>query len=188
MAQRRTHSVIDRLPAELRQALTAMVVDGAWPDGCLCRQEGKPRYEDMVSYCVEQGYGVSSSAVGRWAKKMRLLARMRSSAEIVRDVMADVTAEKATETQRAVAEMVTAIVIDFVSDKDGFNAKEIRDIAKAVKDCTAVSLSADKYIRTELGKKAAVAAESTRAKLGAAGVDRKLIQEIIDEHLGVVKS
>ncbi len=32
------------------------------------------------------------------------------------------------------------------------------------------------------------AAASTKKKLGAAGVDRKLIQEIIDEHLGVVKS
>ena len=49
-------------------------------------------------------------------------------------------------------------------------------------------MKADTYIRERVKKKAEAAAKSTEKKLKKAGVNRKLIQEIIDEHLGVVKS
>ena len=48
---RRAHSSLDNLPALLKQALTAMVVDNAWPSDFQGKQvEGNPRYEDMVEY------------------------------------------------------------------------------------------------------------------------------------------
>ena len=43
-------------------------------------------------------------------------------------------------------------------------------------------------MREQLARKVEAAAKSTKKKLTKAGVNRKLIQEIIDEHLGVVKS
>ncbi len=183
---RRTHSTIDRLPAGLRDALTRMIIDDEWPDDFKGDRSGKPKYEDLVEYCRQKGFRVSSSAIGRFGMRMRMLARMKNAGVVVRDVMKDLTAEKASETQKAVAEMITATTIDFVSQNDNFSAKEIKEIARAIRDCTAVSISADKYIREQLTVKISKAAESTKKKLTKAGVNRKLIQEIIDEHLGVV--
>jgi len=196
---RRTHSSIDKLPADLRDTLTRMIVDNEWPDDFDFsfheprrvgeeRYNGKPRYTDLLFYCAQKKYRVSESAIGRFGMRMRMLARMKNAGVVVRDVMQDLTAEKASETQKAVAEMITAVTIDFVSSNDNFDAKEIKDIARAIKDCTLVSINADKYIREQVGKKVQAAADSTKKKLTKAGVNRKLIQEIIDEHLGVVKS
>ena len=199
MTKRRTHSSVDKLPRDLREAIVAMLVDNEWPKD-FPRQKalgfkagdreltGKPRYEDCVTYCEFKGHDISPSAMGRFGMQMRMLARMKNAGVVVRDVMKDLNAEKASETQKAVAEMITATTIEFISSRDDLDAKQIRDIAKAIKDCTAVSISADKYIRDQITKKVEKATASTKKKLGKAGVDRKLIQEIIDEHLGVVKS
>jgi hypothetical protein len=70
---------------------------------------------------------------------------------------------------------------------DTYTAKQIKEISQAIRDCTTVSIKADQYIREHMTKKIEAAAKSTRKKLGKAGVDRKLIQEIIDEHLGVTR-
>ena len=199
MAKRRTHSSLDKLPAALRETLTRMLVDNEWPKDFPARKgfgfkaeggklTGLPRYEDCVTYCEHKGHSVSLSAIGRFGKRMSLLSRMKQAGVIVRDVMKDLTAEKASETQKAVAEMITAQTIEFISSQEGLSAKEIMNISRAIKDCTLVSINADKYIREQLAGKVEAAAASTRKKLTKAGVDRKLIQEIIDEYLGVVKS
>ena len=186
---RRTHSTIDKLPGSLRETLTRMLVDDVWPDDFPQAAEftGKPRYEDLVIYCKVKGYIVSESTSGRFGMRMRTLEIMKNAGVIVREVMKDLTAEKASATQKAVSEIITAQVIEFASQSD-LTAKEIQNIARAVKDCTHVSISADKYVREQLGKKVEAAVKSTKKKLTRAGVDRKLIQEIMDEHLGVVKS
>lgn len=195
---RRTHSTIEKLPAGLRETLTRMLVDNEWPADFNFsfhephyvgeeQYKGNPRYIDLVYYCHQKGFEISESAVGRFGMRMRTLARMKNAGVIVRDVMKDLTAEKASATQKAVAEIITAQIIEFASAQN-LTAKEIQNIARAVKDCTQVSINADKYIREQISKKVTAAAESTKKKLGKAGVNRKLIQEIIDEHLGVVKS
>jgi len=187
---RRTHSSIDKLPGDLRDALMRMIVDGCWPADMKPTDDydGKPRYEDMVAYCTLHGCVVSSSSIGRWAARLRTITRMRQAGIITRDVMKDLTDEKASATQKAVAEMITAVTVEFISKQDDYSAKEICDVAKAMKDCTAIAINSDKYTREQYAKKIAVAAANTEAKLSKAGVDRKLIQEIIDEHLGVVRS
>lgn len=187
MSKRRTHSSIDKLPPKLRNTLTRMLVDNEWPADFKSHYDGTPRYEDIVEYCSNKDYIVSSSAVGRFGMRMRTLARMKSAGVIVRDVMADLTAEKASATQKAVAEIITAQVIEFASENN-LTAKEIQNIARAVKDCTSVSIDADKYVRSQLEEKLKVSAETTKKKLTKAGVNRKLIQEIIDDHLGLTKS
>lgn len=189
MSKRRTHSTIDTLPAELRETITAMIVDAVWPEDFPHPPDysGKPRYEDVVTYCQLQGSNVSSSAVGRWAKQLLSLELLRTRAVIVRGVMKNITEEKAPETQKAAAEMITARVLELVCT-DELTARQAKEVAAAVRDCTAVSIKADQYIRDQIGKKIQASAKSTKAKLTKAGVDRKLIQEIIDEHLGVVKS
>jgi len=186
---RRVHSSIDKLPAEIREAITTMIVDGVWPKDypSPANYSGKPRYEDIVTYCQLNGQLVSSSAVGRWAKQLLSLELLRTRAELVRPIMSDLTAEKATETHKAAAEMIAARVLELVCT-DELNSRQAKEVAAAVRDCTNVSIKADKYISEQLTKKIKVAVSSTRKKLTKAGVNRRLIQEIIDEHLGVVKS
>lgn len=186
--KRRTHSTLDKLPAKLLAALRRMVIDDVWPDDYTGEHKGRPTYDDLVDYCGQKGFRPSRSSVARWAKRLSMLSRMRTASAIVRDTMGDLTAEKASETQKAVAEMITAQTIDFIASSGDMNAVEIQRVARAMKDCTAVSINADKYIREQIEAKVKKACESTKAKLKKEGLDRKKIQEIIDEHLGVVKS
>ena len=189
MAGRRTHSSLDKLPALLRDELVRMLVDNEYPiEFHGDPTAGKPKYEDLVEYCKQRGHTVSMSAVGRFAIRYRTLQRMKEAGVITREVMKDLTDEKASATQKAVAEMLTAVSIEFIGSHEEFDADEIRDVSKAIKDCAAVAIASDKYQREQFTQKVQKAADSTRAKLTKAGVDRKLIQEIIDEHLGVVKS
>lgn len=187
MSKRRTHSGIDKLPADLRDVLMRMIVDNVWPNDWLGPRDGKPTYDDLVMYCSTQDIVVSRSAIGRWAQGLLSYELMKTAAGIARNAMKGVADENATEIQKACAEMITARVIE-MSVRENLTAKEITNLAKAARDCTDVSMKADKYIREQVKKKAEAAAKSTKKKLEKAGVDRKLIQEIIDEHLGVVKS
>ena len=187
MTKRRTHSLIDNFPAALRDSLTRMLVDNDWPADFPGEHAGTPRHEDCVLYCTTQGYSISMSSIGRYANRMKLLARMKQAGVIVRDVMKDLTKEKASETQKAVAEMITAQAIDFITSQDKMSAKEIMDISRAIRDNTAVSISADKYIREQLTEKVEQTAKSMKDRLIKGGVDKKLIQKIIDEHLRILK-
>ncbi len=186
MSKRRTHSVIDRLPEDLRDVLMRMIVDNVWPDDWLGPRDGNPTYDDLVMYCSTQDIVVSRSAIGRWAKRMQVYALMKSAAGIATNAMKGLSDENATQIQKAAAEIITAKIIE-LSVSDNLSAKEITCIASAVRDCTAVSMKADTYIREQVQKKAEAAAKNTKKKLEKAGVNRKVIQEIIDEHLGVVK-
>lgn len=192
MSKRRTHSSIDKLPAAFREILTRMIVDNEWPDdfpiGTDADLNGKPRYEDLVAYCKASLFNVSLSSVGRWALRIRTLARMKQAGLITREIMSDLNAEKASATQKAVAEMITAVAIEFITSTESMDANELKNVARAMKDCTAIAINADKYVRDQIEKKSQAAAVNTQAKLQKAGVDRKLIQEIIDEHLGITKS
>lgn len=189
MTKRRTHSSIDKLPPRLREVITSMIVDGEWPEDYPSPPDysGKPRYEDVVTYCQLNGQSVSSSAVGRWAKQLLGLELLRTRAEIVRGVMKNISAENAPETQKAAAEMITARVLELVCT-DELNSRQAKEVAAAVRDCTQVSIKADTYIRDQLATKVKKAAATAKKKLSKAGVNRKVIQEVMDEYLGVVKS
>jgi len=188
MTKRRTHSLIDNFPAALRDSLTRMLVDNEWPADFPGEHTGSPRHEDCVLYCTTQGYSISMSSVQRFAARMKLLARMKQAGVIVRDVMKDLTREKASETQKAVAEMITAQAIDFISSQDKMSAKEIMDISRAIRDNTQVSIHADKYIREQLKQKVEQTAKSMKDMLEKGGVKKKLIQQTIDKHLGILKA
>jgi len=183
---RRTHSSIDKLPQGLRDTLTRMLVDNEWPDDFKDHFDGKPRYEDLVTYCKLKGFKVSESAVGRFGMRMRTLARMKSAGAIVRDVMKDLTAEKASATQKAVAEIITAQIIEFASEQN-LTAKEIQNIARAVKDCTQVSISADKYIREQLDEKAKAADKAITAIATKKKIDPEALKAIREQVYGIVQ-
>jgi len=197
MSQRRSHSSIDKLPAGIRDAITRMLVDNEWPadfpkdkafgfKGKETELAGKPRYEDVATYCRHKGFNISESAIGRFGIRVRMLARMKNAGAVVRDVMKDLSAEKASETQKAVAEMITAQTIEFISSNEDLSGKEIYHIARAMKDCTAVSINADKYIRSQLAEKAKVA-EKEINKIGKKKqIDPETLRAIREQIYGIV--
>jgi len=188
MTKRRTHSSIDRLPAGLREAITAMIVDGEWPEDFPqpADYKGRPRYEDVVTYCQLNGRTVSSSAVGRWAKGLLSLELLRTRAELVRGVMGDLTAEKATETQKAAAEMITARVLELVCS-DELTSRQAKEVASAVRDCTAVSMKADQYIRDQVAAKAKEADKAITKLVKKKKIDPDVIRQIREQVYGIVQ-
>jgi len=187
MKVRRTHSSIDKLPAALQKALEAMLVDNVWPDDFEGKRTGKPKYSDLENYCKQKNFAVSKSAIGRFGMRMRVLAKMKEAGLIVRSVMEGLDAENASQTQKAVAELLTARAIEIAAEKN-LNPKQLRDMSTAMRDCAGVSIKADQYRQQQLKQNLDKANKNTTEKLVKAGVDRKKIQEIIDEYLGVVKS
>jgi hypothetical protein len=192
---RRTHSTIDTLPAELRDTITRMVVDADWPKDFPWEKsdidpaqygKAKPRYEDIVMYCGFKDNPVSRSAVGRWAKELQTFEKMRLATGIAKRAMAGVTKETASETQRAAVEMMTAHVID-VASRDELGPKEILMLSAAIRDLGNMAIKAEQYIREQTKAKTAEAAKNVKANLAGTGVDRKKIQEIMDEILGISK-
>lgn len=189
MGKRRTHSSIDKLPKDLRDIITAMVVDHAWPSdypGKDPEYNGNPRYEDIVAYCLHCGHKISLSAVGRWAKRLVVFERMKTAGAIARDVMTGLTDDQASKTQKAAAEIITAQIIELAASSE-MSAKDIKSLATAVRDCTSVAMKADTYMRDQAKEKAKAVAASAGKKLKAAGVDRKKAQELIDDILGITK-
>lgn len=185
MAKRRTHSSIDTLPQGLRDTLTAMIVDGQWP---IERHggAGKPTYDDVVQYCTTRGYAVSRSAVGRWAKGLLAFERMRSAAGIARKVMGDLTAEAATETQKAAAEIMTAQIIELISGED-LTAKEMHLVSKAISDCTNVAHKADQYIRSQVAQKAKAAEQQIEQIAAQKKLDPETLRQIKEQIYGIVQ-
>ena len=189
--QRRSHSSIDKLPQNLRDELTRMIVDGEWPASFPLerRPEGNPRYEDLVVHCSSHGHNISVSAIGRWAMQIRTLARMKQAGVITRQVMADLDDGQASQSQKVVAEMITAVAIEFISDHDSLNAKELTDVAKAMKDCTVIAINSDKYVRARLDEIAAKAQEADKQISSIAAkkqIDPETLKFIKEQIYGIV--
>lgn len=185
---RRTHSSIDKLPAELREVITAMIVDKAWPEDFPSPPDysGKPRYEDVVTYCQLHSQSVSRSAVGRWAKQLLGLELLRTRAVIVRGVMKDVTEEKTSETQKAAAEMITARILEVVCT-DKLTTRQAKELAAAVRDCTQVSIKADQYAREQHTRKAKEAVKAINKIATKKKMDPDTLKQIREEVYGIFK-
>jgi hypothetical protein len=187
MAQRRTHSSIDKLPALLKDELVRMLVDNEYPVEFQGDKSGKPKYEDLVAYCAQRSQKVSLSAIGRFGMRMKMIGRMKQAGVMARDAMKDFRDEKASETQKAAAEMITAIGIEFISSNDNPSAKEISDMAKAIKDCAAVAINADKYIREQFSVKAKNADKAITALAEKKQISPEVLKQIREQVYGIVK-
>jgi len=187
MAKRRVHSSIDALPASLQGKLTAMIVDNTWPADWQGTRTGKPTYADLVLYCKLCDHTVSESSVGRWAKRMGMLARMKEAGLMVRDVMSGLDGENASVTQKAVAEMITAQTIEFITSTDDMTAKQIKDISTAIRDCTQVSINADKYSRTQQAAKAHAAEKNIEKIANKKNIDPETLRMIKEQIYGIME-
>lgn len=70
-SDRRTHCIIDSLPAKLQLALERMIIDKVWPYDFGKHFEGFPRYVDAVRYCKQKGFIVSGSSMARFALRIQ---------------------------------------------------------------------------------------------------------------------
>jgi len=183
---RRTHSTIDSLPADIRAVITAMVVDAVWPEGCNpVDSGGKPTYEDIVLYLASKELSVSRSAIGRWAKGLRVFERMRTAAGLAKQIMADVRDEDASAAQKAAAEIITAQIIDMASSED-LKPKDISMIAGAVRDCSNVAMAADKYRRQQIKSKAEAADKTITEIAKKKKLDPETLKIIREQVYGIV--
>lgn len=184
---RRAHSSIDKLPAGLRDILTRMIVDNEWPENFSGNRRGKPRYEDMVEYCVFQGYSVSKSAIGRFGMQMRTISRMKSAGLIARETMAGLTDEDAPKTQKAAAEMATALALEFMASSDDFTSRQLKEVCQAIRDCAGVSIKADQYIREQVTEKAKAADKAISAIAAKKKIDPETLKAIREQVYGIVE-
>lgn len=189
---RRTHSSIDALPESMRKILTAMIVDGDWPsdfpgiqDDTVC--QGKPKYEDLVEYCKYNGFAVSRSAVGRWAKRLSALHLLTEKRELVLSAMAGVTDENASESQRLSVELLTAHAIDLLVGNEDLSPKQMRDLATVFRDCANVSVNSDKYVRSQIEAKAKKATKKIDALGKKKQIDPETLKAIREQVYGIVK-
>ena len=188
---RRSHSTIDLLPKKVKSAVTLMIVDNTWPDDYKGQKIGKPQYAHMANYVQQKGERISVDAVGRYARKLRVIAQMKDAGVIARDIMENVDGVEASATQKAAAEMLTALQLHFMVNNQELDSKEIRDLAASMKNCTTVVLAADKYIRERTSEKVQQAkkeiSEISPDKIispEALKVIRERVYGIIDDHLG----
>lgn len=197
MAKRRTHSSIDTLPADLKDAVNRMIVDLDWPDdfprraafgfkGDESELTGVPTYADVCIYCNFKGVTVSKSAVGRYAMRLKTLTRMKQAGVITRDIMKEANGANASDTQKAVGEMITAVGIEFVSGHESFTAEELRDVAKAMKDCAAIAISSDKYTRQLIESKAKAADKAITAVAKKKQIDPETLKMIREQIYGII--
>jgi hypothetical protein len=189
---RRTHSTIDQLPADLRETITRMVVDSQWPDDYTpaddadAANNGKPRYVDIVAYCLDKGWPVSLSSLGRWAKGLQAFERMRTAAGLAKQIMADVKDENASESHKAAAEIITAQIIDLAAKED-LSPKDIAMIASAVRANAETVMRADRYQRDRVADKAKQADAAIQTIAAKKKIDPETLKAIQEQIYGIVK-
>ncbi|HAL45478.1 MAG TPA: hypothetical protein DCP47_06150 [Phycisphaerales bacterium] len=185
MKVRRTHSSIDTLPAALQKALEAMLVDNQWPADYAAKKTGKPKYGDLERYCRQHNFEISKSAIGRFGLRMRTLAKMKEAGLIVRSVFDGLDAEHASQTQKAVAELLTARAIELAAEKS-LNSKQIREVAGAMRDCAGVSIKADTHRQAQQKKKADEAAKNIEALADKKQISPETLKIIREQIYGIV--
>lgn len=191
MKSRRTHSSIDALPKEVKKTVNLMITDGQWPDDrdgqllAAAQQEpGKPTYDKITEYLNRRGYQISRSALGRYAGRIGMMSKMRYASSLAREVMADQKAH-ASETQKAVAEMITAHIIDIAATGDQLSPKDLQNISRSLKDCAAIAIKADQYIRERVEERAAAAAENIQQYKQE--IPEHILRSITEQVYGIVQ-
>ena len=185
---KRTHSTIDKLPADLRETITRMVTDGLWPDGFdnEAERHGTPTYGDIVVYCQRKGFDVSHSAVGRWGKKLQVFELLRSRAEIVRSVMieGDNTADFS-DTQRAAADLISARILETACSSE-LTTKQTKELAAAAKDCADIRIKTDQY-RSQIEARIKTATTKLKTEITDTVILKKVQDAFDDIMLGIRK-
>lgn len=185
---RRTHSTIDKLPRALQKALESMLVDNIWPDDYPKKKKpaGKPKYSDLVTYCMHKGYAISKSTIGRFGKRMRVLAKMKETGLIVRSVMDGITEENTSQTQKAVAELLTARAVELAANRS-LNSKQIKEVAQGIRDCATISIRAEQYRQDQLRQKAEAAAKNIDKIITDKNIPKHVLKKIREQIYGIVK-
>ena len=176
-----------------------MIVDSDWPEdfdwvawGTDENREqalaGKPTYDDLVFYCRQLGREVSRSAIGRWAQQVNVFHRMKHAGLVARSALTGLADEKASQSQKAAAEMITAILINTLAgaDEDEFTPKQVKELSQAVRDCAAVAIKSDQYTRTQISQKAKEAVQEITAIAGKKKIDPETLKAIREQVYGIV--
>ena len=185
--KRRTHSSLDKLPAALRDTITRMIIDNEWPVDFPKTYDGTPRLEDIVEYCKHRGQWVSKSAVGRYSMGLKTIEKMRTLGLIARKTMENLTPEDAPRTQKAAAQMATALILEFMTSRDDYTSKQIKEVSQAIRDTTQVTINADKYIREQIATKVKAAEKNITDIAKKKKIDPETLRIIREQIYGIYK-
>ena len=188
----RVHSSLDRLPKRLSRAIDSMYIDNKWPTDFQGPKSGKPRYVDIVEYCRQQGHQVHISSVGRHCRQLTAYYRMKEAGVTVRHAMQGHDEAQASATQKAGAEMLTAMIIKHLTAKEDFTAKELKQLSAAIGDCNHVVLAHEKYVKELARKQIKTDLQKVKGLHSRKQIDpetlkaiREQVYGIVDDHLGL---
>jgi len=148
---------------------------------------GKPAYKNLEAYCKQHGFAVSKSAMGRFGVRMRTLAKMKEAGLIVRSVMEGLTEENTSQTQKAVAELLTARAIEIAASDKSMTSKQIKEVAGGIRDCANISIKADQYRQSQLKNKADTAAKNIETLVNKKQLSPETLKIIREQIYGIVK-
>ena len=179
--------ILDTLPIGWARAAAATMTTAISPASQTeSGTRGNPRYCDIIAYLAHRGHPVSESALGRYALHLRTIGRLKAAGVLTREIMSDLSNERSSQAQKAAAEMITAVAIEFVSSHESLEADELRDVAKAMKDCASVAIASDKYVRQQIEAKAAAADKSIAEIAAKKQIDPETLKLIREQVYGIV--
>ena len=82
---------------------------------------------------------------------------------------------------------LAAQTIEFIATRQRLTSKQIKEIAAAMRDCTQVSINADKYIREQLAVKIRTAEQKINDIGTKKNIDPEVLKKIREEVYGIIK-
>lgn len=169
-----------------------MYIDNKWPADYQGPKNGKPRYEDMVEYCRQRGFTVHMSSIGRHCRRLKVYNKMKEASLTVRQAMKGYDGAQASVTQKAGAELLTALIIEHLTAKETFTVKEWKQLSDAISDCNQVVLAHEKYIKELARKQIKTDLQKVKGLHSRKQIDpetlktiREQVYGIADDHLGL---
>lgn len=143
-------------------------------------------YEGLSDWLESKGYKISKSSVHRYGSKLEeKFAAIAASTQAAKTLVA-----AAPDDDGSVNELVLRMVQDellklLANSDEGFAAKDLSAIARAVADITRGSISSKKY-RSEVKEKIAAKFKELETQSSKKGLDAETLRIIREEVYGVV--
>lgn len=169
MAERRSHSSIAQLPAEVLDQVNAWLTTPG------------VTYQGVVDKLGELGFGVSHSAVGRYGKDFAgKLQRLRETREKVAAILQQSGELGATDLQSAAVQLVTDQIVQFLLSVEDFDDIKTKDLLQGIAALTRATAN----LETVRAKARAEAAEAVEQVAVRRKLDPSVIADV-KEALGI---
>ncbi len=186
MTERRRHSKVSRLPAEIRDQVHRLIIEGKTIEQIVECLDGL-----ASDGTIAPGAAPSKSSVGRYTKGF---LRVFERARIVRE-QARALVEQAGESGMVLEEAATQVALNEIlrllqPDDGELDEKQIKSIAVALSKLQQSSATRERAkieVRKDLAKRARDAAEKVGDMAGKAGLSGAAVDRIKKQILGIAQ-